>query len=148
MSSPPGDTSWQVQNIVTELDSQGTPQIIVLNKADAVAADPAIAKSAKETDWSGLHDAVTPRHIIATSARDGRGLEKLKAAVESTLLSLSIRIDCVLPYAESALLADVRMNGLTLGPHSPLHLHDSHRARTLHCTSMTHTGPELSTAPP
>lgn len=100
-----------VQGIITELQAQDTPQILVLNKADAVAADPIAAQAARETDWATLHPSVTPDHIVATSAQDGRGLDRLRNAVEATLLALSSRVQCVLPYAESALLAEVHKAG-------------------------------------
>jgi len=67
----------------------------------------ATAKVARETDWAGLHERATPRAIVATSARDGRGLDKLLAAVEAALLAQCSKVDCVIPYAEAALLAEV-----------------------------------------
>ena len=100
-----------VQGIIMELEAQGTPQILVLNKADAVAASPTASKAARETDWSALHETITPSHIVATSARDGRGLDKLLTAVEAALLATCSKVDCVLPYAEAALLAEVHKTG-------------------------------------
>jgi len=44
-------------------------------------------------------------------AKDGRGLDKMKAAVESLLLALSSKVECVLPYSEAALLAAVHKTG-------------------------------------
>lgn len=76
-------------------------------QADAVASSPAAAKAARETDWANLSEDITPDHIVATSARDGRGLDKLLAAVEASLLAMSNKVDCILPYAEAALLAEV-----------------------------------------
>jgi hypothetical protein len=84
-----------VQAIITELDAQSTPQILVLNKADAVAADPAVAARARDTPWDDLHPAVAPQTIVATSSRDGRGIDKLLRAVEEILLALSTRVECV-----------------------------------------------------
>lgn len=95
-----------VQGIVQELEASGTPQILVLNKADAVGADPALAARAASTDWAGLDEEVTPCQVVATSARDGRGLDKLQLAIEAALLRMAIEVDCVLPYAEAALLAE------------------------------------------
>jgi len=100
-----------VQAIITELDAQSTPQILVLNKADAVAADPAVAARARDTPWDDLHPAVAPQTIVATSSRDGRGIDKLLRAVEEILLALSTRVECVLPYADAALLAEVHKSG-------------------------------------
>lgn len=76
-------------------------------QADAVAGSPTAAKVARETDWSKLHDAITPARVVATSARDGRGLDKLMSAMEVALLACCSKVDCVLPYAQAALLAEV-----------------------------------------
>lgn len=127
-----------MQGIIEDLNAADKPQILVLNKADAVGADPEIAARAAATDWLSLHDAVTPCEVVATSARDGRGLDKLQDAVENALLKvrlqrisrlihlarraffgqltcassmccsqMAIEINCVLPYAEAALLAEL-----------------------------------------
>ena len=74
-----------VQGIIHDLDAHKTPQILVLNKADAVAADPEASQRARSTSWESLHEALTPSHVVATSAADGRGLDKLKAALEAAL---------------------------------------------------------------
>lgn len=100
-----------VDNIITELEQHTTPQVLVLNKADAVAASPVASKAARETSWASLHPAITPQHIVATSARDGRGLDKLLSAIETALLATMSKVDCVLPYAEAALLAEVHKTG-------------------------------------
>ena len=100
-----------VQGIILELEAQDTPQILVLNKADAVAASEETARAARETSWQELHEDVTPVRLVATSARDGRGMEKLKAAVEAELLAICSRIECILPYAEAALLAETHKVG-------------------------------------
>ena len=49
--------------------------------------------------------------MVATSAHDGRGLDKLLAAVEAGLLATCSRVDCVLPYSCAALLAEVHKTG-------------------------------------
>ena len=66
---------------------------------------------AKTTKWSELHEAVTPFQVVAVSARDGRGLDKLLASVEAGLLAQCSRVDCVLPYSCAALLAEVHKTG-------------------------------------
>ena len=83
----------------------------MLNKADAVAASPEAAARAAATGWATLHEGITPCNVVATSARDGRGIPKLLGAVESALLAMAIEVDCVLPYAEAALLAEVHKTG-------------------------------------
>ena len=126
-----------VVGIVHDLEAHETPQVLVLNKADAVAANPVAARLARETDWGGLYGALPPpAHVVATSAIDGRGLEKLRAAVEEALLSTCTRVDCVLPYAASAVLAEVHKAGtisleeyVTDGTHLVAHVPTSLRNR-------------------
>ena len=100
-----------VQNIVQELDVQGTPQLLVLNKADAVGACAEAAARAAAIDWMALHPAVRPADVVATSARDGRGLEKMLISIERLLLDTCPEVACILPYACSALLAEVHKTG-------------------------------------
>jgi len=94
-----------VQQIVHELGAHETPQLLVLNKADA--ATPLAAA----TDWLSLHSEVRPVRIVVTSAINGRGLDKLKVAIQDALLAIAIEIDCVLPYSAAALLAEVHKTG-------------------------------------
>ena len=100
-----------VQGIVKELEASGKPQILVLNKADAVGADPTLAARAASTDWLHLDGDVTPCAVLAISARDGRNLDKLRKEIEAVLVRMSIQVECVLPYAEAALLAEVHKTG-------------------------------------
>ena len=99
-----------VQGIVEEVDAQGIPQILVLNKADAVAADAAAAKLARDQVGGAARrgDARPGRRHLA---RDGRGLDRLLAGIEAGLLATCSRVDCVLPYACAALLAEVHKTG-------------------------------------
>ena len=101
-----------VQGIISEVGAEDTPQILVLNKADAVAKLPAEEGArVRDTDWKSLSEQIVPSQMVAVSARDGRGLDKLKAAVETQLLAMSIKVECVLPYAEAGLLAAVHKVG-------------------------------------
>ena len=101
-----------MQGILADLDAADTPQILVLNKADAVAKLPAEEGArVRDTDWKSLSEQIVPSQMVAVSARDGRGLDKLKAAVEKQLLAMSIKVECVLPYAEAGLLAAVHKVG-------------------------------------
>ena len=90
-----------VQGIIRDLDAQATPQILVLNKADIVQSDGAAGERARQTDWAGdeLHEGYPPVQTVATSARDGRGLEKLKNALEAALLALRHVCVAYLPEA-------------------------------------------------
>lgn len=99
-------------------------------QADAVASSPSAAKAARETDWANLHESIKPAKVVATSARDGRGLDKLMSAVEAALLSLCSKVDCVLPYSEAALLAEAHKVRCACD-HSELEAPD-HRVRPDH----------------
>ena len=54
---------------------------------------------------------MTPCAVLAISARDGRNLDKLRKEIEAVLVRMSIQVECVLPYAEAALLAEVHKTG-------------------------------------
>lgn len=49
--------------------------------------------------WVDIHDSVRPASAMAISATNGNNLPKLLEAIEKTLLALSVRVECVLPYA-------------------------------------------------
>jgi len=135
-SSPIGrQQAWSVQQILREVGAEHTPQILALNKADAVLA--ATAKLPAPTEWVSLHDTVSPTYAVAISATQGKNLPKLLSAVEKAppsrsrargscpaltrtppspspiqaLLSLSVRVSCVLPYANGELLAEMHKVG-------------------------------------
>merc|ERR1719313_1236995 len=97
-----------VVSIIDDLDCLGTQQILVLNKADAMAADKELASRWGAMNWEEVDERFAPCSVVATSALDGRGLGKLKAAIEAALLRMAIEIDCVVPYAQAALVAEVR----------------------------------------
>ncbi|EOD18700.1 hypothetical protein EMIHUDRAFT_470200 [Emiliania huxleyi CCMP1516] len=106
-SSPIGrQQAWSVQQILREVGAEHTPQILALNKADAVLA--ATAKLPAPTEWVSLHDTVSPTYAVAISATQGKNLPKLLSAA---LLSLSVRVSCVLPYANGELLAEMHKVG-------------------------------------
>ena len=80
-SSPIGrQQAWSVQQILREVGAEHTPQILALNKADAVLA--ATAKLPAPTEWVSLHDTVSPTYAVAISATQGKNLPKLLSAVE------------------------------------------------------------------
>lgn len=99
-----------VQHVLADLGALDKPQLLVLNKADALAADPEVQKTAFETDWIALYPGAAPA-LVAISAKDGRGMAKLLTALEDALLALQVPIDCVLPYSEAALVAEVKRSG-------------------------------------
>ena len=57
---------WSVQSIIEELEAEGTPQVLVLNKADALNGLPL-----NRSEWVGVHERVTPAYAVMTSAKLG-----------------------------------------------------------------------------
>jgi len=108
MSSPLAAVQIQsVQKIIYELGAQSTPQILVLNKADAVSVRPS-------TPWAELSEEVVPVKIVATSAKDGRGINALLKAIEDALRAQSVQVDFLLPWDKGNLLAEVHKAGSIL----------------------------------
>ena len=119
-----------VQEIIEEEGSGATPQILVLNKADAVdtteapcedgiptvaaAARAAFGEDADGAAWGRLHDDVVPAHVVAVSAREGRGIDRLLATVEAALLAMNPKVEVLLPYSEGNLVSEIHQTGTVL----------------------------------
>lgn len=112
--------AWSVMNIIADLGAGDKPHILVLNKADVAGiragdADgelgliPAGAPVAER--WLSLHPSVQPSSVVVTAAKTGAGIDDLLADVERTLRLLSVEVECVVPYAEGQLLAEVHRDG-------------------------------------
>ena len=97
---------WSVQNIIEELEADATPQVLVLNKADALNGLPL-----NRSEWVGVHERVAPSYAVMTSAKLGKGLPRLLETVERALLRLAVRVECRVPYAAGDLLAEVHKTG-------------------------------------
>jgi len=100
---------WSVQNIIHELAAGSKPQILVLNKADAVLAQTESLPDGDE--WLGIHDQVDPKVSVATSALHGQGLNRLMQLIERELLELSSKVECMLPYSAGDLLHEIHKTG-------------------------------------
>ena len=108
MSSPLAAAQVQsVQKIIFELGAHVTPQILVLNKADAVPAR-------LDTPWATLSEDVVPVKVVTASAKDGRGIDTLLTAIEGILQAQSVKVDFVLPWDEGGLLTEVHKAGSIL----------------------------------
>ncbi|MDO5676640.1 MAG: GTPase HflX [Propionibacteriaceae bacterium] len=84
-----------VRTVLTEIGAAGLPELLVLNKSDA--ADPATIM--------GLR-AQHPDSVVV-SARTGRGLEDLKAALEEWLPRPEIALTVLVPYERGDLVDKV-----------------------------------------
>ena len=78
-----------VDKVITQLGAQQIPQILVCNKAD-LCENPDLIPSGED--------------IVAISARQGRGMEQLLAAIEKALGRGKHRITVCIPYADGYLL--------------------------------------------
>jgi len=106
-----------VQNIVEDLDSAETAQLLVLNKADRQAEVAAEGRHDYVEDSAPLmeaHDAVTPVCAVATSARTGAGLEELLDMVELALLQQTVLVETTLPYKAGEFLGKIHKVGTIL----------------------------------
>lgn len=91
---PEGQIS-AVRTVLAEIGAAGLPELLVLNKSDA--ADPAaiLALRAKNPD------------SVVVSARTGRGLEDLRAALDEWLPRPEIAITAMVPYDRGDLVDKV-----------------------------------------
>ncbi len=99
-----------VQQVLDELGAGDKPRLVALNKADLLA-DP-------EDAGRGRGRRRRPRRRVApgavlVSALTGAGLPELRDEIAALLASLWVDVDVVVPYAEGALLAQVRERGST-----------------------------------
>ncbi|MCU0505385.1 MAG: GTPase HflX [Chloroflexi bacterium] len=101
-----------VQLVLDELGAGTKPRLVALNKADLLEAgseaDPRDGSSS-EVPADGR---VAPGAVLV-SALTGAGLAELRAEIAALLASLWVDVDVVVPYAEGALLAQVRERGST-----------------------------------
>lgn len=89
------DTVFEVLN---DLGATDRPILEVLNKADRVKAD----------------TVVEPADAILISARDGTGLETLKAEIARRIAAMRHRAELVIPYSKGNLLSMLHSSGQVL----------------------------------
>eukprot|EP00747_Dinoflagellata_sp_TGD_P187585 gnl/TRDRNA2_/TRDRNA2_45315_c0_seq1.p1 gnl/TRDRNA2_/TRDRNA2_45315_c0~~gnl/TRDRNA2_/TRDRNA2_45315_c0_seq1.p1 ORF type:complete len:615 (+),score=89.24 gnl/TRDRNA2_/TRDRNA2_45315_c0_seq1:56-1900(+) len=101
--------SWSVLELLDEEGLNETPQILALNKADAVMSSggpiPPVGL------WLDSHEHIRPRYAVDLSATTGHNVQNLLAAIEVVLASLSVKVDCILPYSASNLRALIHKVG-------------------------------------
>ena len=89
------DTVFEVLN---DLGATDRPILEVLNKADRVKPD----------------TIVEPADAILISARDGMGLETLKAEIARRIAAMRHRAELVIPYSKGNLLSMIHSSGQVL----------------------------------
>lgn len=87
-----------VFRVLDELGAGGKPVLEALNKADRAK----------------LGDEVEPRDAIIISAREGRGLERLRAEISRRIGSLRHEVELLIPYEKGAVLSMIHGRGQVL----------------------------------
>jgi GTP-binding protein HflX len=100
-----------VQQVLDELGAGDKPRLVALNKADLLA-DPGLDDPEQGTADGPAEARVAPGAVLV-SALTGTGLPELRAEIAALLASLWVDVDVIVPYAEGALLAQVRERGST-----------------------------------
>jgi GTP-binding protein HflX len=101
-----------VQQVLDDLGAGGRPRLVALNKADLLEVEPDADAAGEEGSAPHVEGRVAPGAVLV-SALTGAGLPELRAEIAALLASLWVDVDVVVPYAEGALLAQVRERGST-----------------------------------
>ena len=75
-----------VRGVLAEVDAHRSPEIIVLNKADA--AEPAVIARIRAKE----------PHTVVVSARTGEGIEELERAISATIPRPDVRLELLVPF--------------------------------------------------
>jgi len=101
---------WSVQSIIEELMMEDTPQILVLNKMDAYQ-EATHNMSLDDPEWLRIHPRVIPECAVSTSVKRNTNINVLLDTVEQALLQMTVVVECLIPYNEGGLLAEVHKVG-------------------------------------
>jgi GTPase len=88
-----------VREVLTEIGADLIPELIVINKTDAVDEEGLLRL---KREWS---------QAVFVSARTGAGLDDLRAAVEAGLPTPAVEITALIPYDRGDLLAQLHQRG-------------------------------------
>ena len=105
-----------VREVFAEIGATSVPELIVVNKADV--ADPLVVARVLTRE----------RHAVSASARTGRGIDDVLAAIEADLPRPQVEVDALLPYSRGDLVSRVHSSGKVL---SVEHTADGTRVRAL-----------------
>src|SRR4029078_11819354 len=84
-----------VEDVLEEIHAADSPRVLVLNKADAVAADP-------RADLAFRHPAA-----VLVSALTGEGLDALRDRIAAEFERTLTDVALLVPYSEGATLSDL-----------------------------------------
>jgi GTPase len=97
-----------VREVFAEIGADRVPELIVVNKADV--ADPMVLKRLQARE----------PHSVVVSARTGRGVEAVLAAVEADLPRPAVEVDALVPYQRGDLVNRIHEYGEVLDlDHTP-----------------------------
>ena len=88
-----------VRQVLAEIDAVAVPELLVCNKADVADETTLLALRANHPD------------CVVVSARTGRGLDALAAAVEARLPNPEVEVAVLLPYSRGDLLDRIHKTG-------------------------------------
>ena len=91
-----------VREVFAEVGARDVPEILVINKADA--ADPLVLSRLQRRE----------PHSVVVSARTGRGLDELLAALERELPRPEVSVEVLVPYSRGDLVARAHDTGEVL----------------------------------
>ncbi|MCI0686243.1 MAG: GTPase HflX [Sporichthyaceae bacterium] len=91
-----------VREVFAEIGADRVPEIVVINKADIAEPD-VIARLVRREP-----------HAVVVSARTGRGIPELLAAIERDLPRPQVKVEVVVPYAYGGLVSRVHEHGEVL----------------------------------
>jgi len=108
LSHPAAHEHFVATNQVLEqLRAMDKPLVLALNKTDLL--DPAVVeRMVRLGDWSPYEE------VAPISAATGAGIDRLLRAVERVTSRRLVRVDLLLPYADSGVEADVAAHGRVL----------------------------------
>ena len=88
-----------VRSVLADVDAQGVPELVVINKADL--ADPLVVDRIRRRE----------KHSIVVSARTGEGFDQLELLIARELPRPSVAVDVLLPYDRGDLVSRVHDEG-------------------------------------
>jgi GTPase len=95
-----------VRQVLGEIDAQEIPELVVINKVDV--ADPEVVDAVMRSEQR------RGNRVVLVSARTGKGLAELVAALDELVPRVDVSIDVLLPFADGRLVARVHELGEVL----------------------------------
>ena len=103
-----------VRTVLAEIGADGLPELLVVNKADALVATCGSDVASARTPigcWMSAH----PTARCMVSARTGQGIDQLLVAISDRLRVGSRVVELVIPWARGDVLAAVHREGEIVG---------------------------------